>query len=80
MSDGNEGYEMTPRPADISRQRSASGNGAELAESTGRSNSGVGYAQFEGDMRRSNTTGRKVGETLKRRFGSLRKSKKTTDI
>jgi hypothetical protein len=38
------------------------------------------YSEFESDMRRSNTTGRRVGEGLKKRFGSLRRSKKNAEI
>jgi len=37
------------------------------------------YSEFEGSMRRSNTTGKKVGEGLKKRFDHLRKSKKPAD-
>jgi hypothetical protein len=46
------------------------------------------YAQTESapmrmpqaDMQRSNTTGRKVGEGLKKRFGSIRRGKKTAEV
>lgn len=34
------------------------------------------YTDFENEMRRSNTTGRGIGEGLKRRIGSLRKGRK----
>lgn len=36
------------------------------------------YSDFENDMKRSNSTGARIGEGLKKRFGSLRKSKKVT--
>jgi hypothetical protein len=36
----------------------------------------MSYAQFENDMRRSNTVGGRLGG-LKRRLGSLRRTKKT---
>lgn len=73
MSDGNFAYEMqTPSASAASRQRSASGNRADLLV-------GKPALNAESGMSRSNTTGRKVGEGLKRRFGSLRRNKKTTD-
>jgi hypothetical protein len=36
------------------------------------------YKDFESNRQRSNSTGVKISEGLKRRFGSLRKSKKAT--
>jgi hypothetical protein len=38
--------------------------------------------EIENDMKRSNTTGRRMGEGLRKRFGSLRRSKNktTTDV
>lgn len=78
MSDGNSAYEMQPsksRP-EASRQRSASGSHADLNKPTG---SSLKYSEFEDGMRRSNTTGRRVGEGLRKRFGTLRKSKRTTE-
>jgi hypothetical protein len=73
MSDGNFAYEMqTPSAPAATRQRSASGNRADLLVSKSALNA-------ESGVSRSNTTGRRVGEGLKRRFGSLRRSKKTAD-
>ncbi|PMD61394.1 uncharacterized protein K444DRAFT_611646 [Hyaloscypha bicolor E] len=71
LSDGNS-YEMQPQNgSSASRQRSASGSHPGNA---------LNYSEFEGQVRRSNTTGRRVGEGLKRRFGSLRRSKKTSEV
>jgi len=67
---GDEGIELTTR----SRNKSAS----RADESVVASGSGTGnqsYADLDGDMRRSNTTGRKLSGGLKKRFGSLRKHK-----
>ncbi|KAH8679909.1 hypothetical protein BGZ60DRAFT_400926 [Tricladium varicosporioides] len=83
MSDGNNTYEMKPqghlRPGS-SRQRSASSNHAESLTVGRPTGNDVRYSGFEGDIQRSNTTGRRVGEGLKKRFGSLRRSKKTADV
>jgi hypothetical protein len=76
---GNNSYEMQPQST-MNRQRSASNSNVEPSSSSKPSGSLLRYADFEGDMRRSNTTGRRMGEGLKRRFGSLRKSKKTTEV
>jgi len=38
------------------------------------------YSQYESEMRRSNTTGNRVGEGLKKRFGTLRRKKKTVEV
>jgi hypothetical protein len=46
-----------------------------VAKPTG---TGHQYGDFENDIRRSNSTGMRFGEGLKKRFGSLRKSKKAT--
>lgn len=71
LSEDNS-YEMQPQNgSSSSRQRSASGS---------HPGNDMNYSQFEGQVRRSNTTGRRVGEGLKRRFGSLRRSKKTSEI
>jgi hypothetical protein len=84
MSDGNS-YEMqTPKRKPVPfRERSASGNNADLLGLSKATGSGTSYSEFEGDMRRSNTTGRRVGEgirgDLKRRWGSLRRSKKKAE-
>ena len=67
-----------PRPA-----RATSGDGREYvagkdmtAIASGSSSNAMSYADYEKDLRRSNTTGGKLGG-LKRRLGSLRRSKKT---
>jgi hypothetical protein len=83
MSDGPSTYEMQPSTRlTTSRLRSESGNGADLVESAKPIERGnpMKYAEFESDMRRRNPTGRKVGEGLKKRFGSLRRSKKTASV
>jgi len=80
MADGNIAYEMQPpkNKFGVSRQRRASGSHADM--SNDKSVKTVSDpSEFESDMRRSNTTGRRVGEGLKKRFGSLRKSKRTTE-
>lgn len=78
LSDGDSAYEMqTPKHGpEASRQRSASGSRADISKPSG---SELRYSQFEGDMRRSNTTGRKVGEGLKKRFGTLRRMKRNSE-
>ncbi|PQE29963.1 Pal1 cell morphology protein [Rutstroemia sp. NJR-2017a WRK4] len=69
-----DGYEMQTPRSNNSRQRSASGSHDTLGKST--ANNSMSYVDFEGGMRRSNSTGKKVGEGLKRRFGSLRRTLK----
>lgn len=89
MPDGNSAYEMQPQSSlGASRRRSASGSHADFVSGSANGNGGKGALasvlreqEAEGSVRRSHTTGKKVGEGLKRRFGSLRKSKnKTTDV
>ncbi|KAH6669324.1 hypothetical protein B0J14DRAFT_116905 [Halenospora varia] len=83
MSDGNKAYEMQPQGhlrLGSSHQRSASGNHADLLTVGRPTGNDVRYPGSEGDIRRSNTTGRRVGEGLKKRFGSLRRSKKTAEV
>lgn len=63
----------------ISRQRSASGTNEHLMGARKPTGNSLTYSQFENDMRRSNTTGGRLGEGLKKRFGSLRRSKKAVD-
>lgn len=65
---------MQPARSRSAGQRSASAMADETQRSTA-SNS-MSYAQFENDMRRSNTVGGRLGG-LKRRLGSLRRTKKT---
>jgi hypothetical protein len=80
LSDGNS-YEMQPQNGSSSTsQRSASGSNAEIISNGEPSGNAMRYSDFEGEVRRSNTTGRRVGEGLKRRFGSLRRSKKTSEV
>ena len=82
LSDDNSAYEMQPRSKpEASRQRSASGSNV-CMEPVGRGTaSALRFEEAEGSVRRSNTTGRRVGEGLKRRFGSLRRGKnKTTGV
>jgi hypothetical protein len=77
VSEGNENaYEMQP----ATRQRSASGSNAMNSGSGSPVGNVMKYSGFESDMRRSNTTGRRVGEGLKKRFGSLRRSKKNDEV
>jgi len=80
MPDGNIAYEMQPpkNKLGVSRQRRASGSHADMGNDKS-AKIVSNPSEFEGDMRRSNTTGRRVGEGLKKRFGSLRKSKRTTE-
>lgn len=71
LSEGNS-YEMQPQNGSFSsRQRSSSGS---------QPGNAMNNSEFEGQVRRSNTTGRRVGEGLKKRFGSLRRSKKTSEV
>lgn len=82
MSDGDSAYEMTTPRARPTTTRTRSGGyeavDNEAAASTGNSND-MRYGQFESSMRRSNTTGGKM-DGLKRRLGSLRRSKKTAEV
>lgn len=66
------------RPAASSRQRSVSGSNvdADRAGSSKQTGRVLSYKDFENDMRRSNSTGSKLTEGLKRRFGSIRRGKK----
>jgi len=81
-SNGSNSYEMQPRNRPTSnRQRSASGSNTTFVNPSNGESSGnaMSYSQYEGDMRRSNTTGGKITGGLKKRFGSLRRSKKTSE-
>jgi len=80
VSDDNS-YEMQPqtRP-DANRQRSASGTNEHLTGARQSTGNSLTYSQHENAMRRSNTTGGRLGEGLKKRFGSLRRSKKVADV
>jgi len=79
VSEG-QGYEMQPqrRRPGIVNQRSVSGNNIHEYAQVGSPTSKM--PQSDLNVQRSNTTGRRVGEGLKKRFGSLRKSKKTTEV
>jgi len=85
VSDGHSEYEMQTqlRPHN-NRQRSVSGNEADLSRASGSNSQGstLGVPGFDVDayMQRSNSTGRSVGGGLKKRFGSIRRSKKTADV
>ena len=80
MSDGESGYEMQPQARPTSTHlRSASGSRAELVTSGRTTGNTMNNAQYERSMQRSNTTGKKFGEGLKKRFGSLRRSKNTEE-
>ena len=80
LSDGNSEYEMQTRTRpEASRRRSASGCNAGQGTA-----SALRAEEFGGgsvSVRRSNTTGRRVSEGLKKKFGSLRRRKnKTVDV
>jgi hypothetical protein len=77
LSDGNSAYEMQSRNPESSRQRSASGSYAD-AKIEGKATTSARQEEAESSVKRSNTTGRRVGEGLKKRFGSLRRSKNKT--
>ncbi len=77
-SDGHS-YEMQP-PNNRSSSSHLRSTSADLREPKA-SGSALSYSGFEGGsgMRRSNTTGSRFGEGIKRRFGSLRRSLKASD-
>ncbi|MCJ1405330.1 hypothetical protein MMC11_008557 [Xylographa trunciseda] len=62
VSDDNSAIEMTSRP------QSSDGNQRPVSN-------GQSYGEWENDVRRSNTTGRKSSNRLTRRIGSLRKTR-----
>jgi hypothetical protein len=72
-----DAYEMRPGSnrswrGTSNHQRSSSQTGEGIS-------SGATYtATANGDLRRSNTTGNKISEGLKRRFGSLRRKKEVS--
>jgi hypothetical protein len=79
MSDGNQAFEMQKpgeRPGSSRQQRSESP--ADLA-SRGAAGNVLQRPGIESEVRRSNTTGRQVGERIRRRLGSLRRSLKSSD-
>jgi len=79
LSPDGRSYEMQPQRPGTGRQRSISGNHEDFRGSS-RPSAGAFLDVDNGDgMRRSNTTGRRIGEGLKRRFGSLRRNKNATD-
>jgi hypothetical protein len=78
VSDGGNSYEMQTPKARPPHHRTLSGGSSIGSDSYSPGNS-MRYADFESEMSRSKSTGRRVGEGLKRRLGSLRRSKKTTD-
>ena len=76
---GESAYEMQPRRERLSRQRRASGTNADITLSGKATTAVMRHDDFgEGSMRRSNTTGRRVAEGLKRGFGSLRRRQNKT--
>ncbi|CZR55293.1 uncharacterized protein PAC_05180 [Phialocephala subalpina] len=79
VSERTNSYEMQPGSG-LNRRRSTSGTDAELMSAGRPSGSALRNAGFDGDVRRHNSMGSRVGEGLKRRFGSLRRSKKTTEV
>jgi len=82
LSDGNSAYEMHTSRTRPTAHRSTSTNdrlAVPGASSSGADNN-LSYAQYETDMRRSNTTGNRISEGLKKRLGGLGRSKKTTDV
>lgn len=80
MPDGDSAYEMQTRNGpEASRQRSASGSHTDTPFGKGTA-SALRQDEFGSSMKRSNTTGRRMGEGLKKKFGSLRRGKgKTAD-
>lgn len=80
LATDSHSYEMQPRqrPA-AGRQRSISGNHEDFRGSSRPSGSALRETDLGNDMKRSNTTGRRLGEGLKRRFGSLRRSKQPSE-
>lgn len=83
-SDSNgSAFEMQPnsnkhlRPG-ANRLRSISGDNVNTGRAgpSNASGNSMRYSDFESDMKRSNSTGARIGEGLKKRFGSLRRSKK----
>ncbi|KAH7391413.1 hypothetical protein BKA64DRAFT_677519 [Cadophora sp. MPI-SDFR-AT-0126] len=79
LSPDSRSYEMQPQRPGTGRQRSISGNHEDFRGSS-RPSAGAFLDVDNGDgMRRSNTTGRRIGEGLKRRFGSLRRNKNATE-
>ena len=74
----NNGYLAPNRPQMTTRASSGDGR---VYMTTGKTSAiaevnGMSYREFEKDLRRSNTTGGKLGG-LKRRIGSSRRSKKS---
>jgi hypothetical protein len=72
---------QTRSKPEASHQRSASGSSADIGNGAKGTAVRLEQTEAEGSVRRSHTTGRRVGEGLKRRFGSLRRGKnKTADV
>ncbi|KAG9232642.1 hypothetical protein BJ875DRAFT_466215 [Amylocarpus encephaloides] len=82
LSDGALAYEMQPQRPRLNLQSSVSGQDSttSIRPANTANNKGMLHADYEADVRRSNTSGRGVGEGLKKRFGSLRRSKKTAEV
>ncbi|KAK2625565.1 hypothetical protein QTJ16_004877 [Diplocarpon rosae] len=76
LSPDSHSYEMQPRQRPASgRQRSTSGNHEDFRGINRPSGTALRETDLGNDMRRSNTTGRRIGEGLKKRFGSLARIK-----
>ncbi|KAI9047711.1 hypothetical protein LZ554_008421 [Drepanopeziza brunnea f. sp. 'monogermtubi'] len=78
MSDEPQSFEMQPpkhRPANGGRQRSVSGDHEDFRRGAGRHPGSFLRVPDSNDMNRSNSTGRRIGEGLKKRFGNLRTNK-----
>ncbi|CAL3972436.1 hypothetical protein PZA11_004445 [Diplocarpon coronariae] len=76
VSPDSHSYEMQPRQRPASgRQRSTSGDHEDFRGINRPSGTALRETDLGNDMRRSNTTGRRIGEGLKKRFGDLRRIK-----
>jgi hypothetical protein len=83
VSEGNpSAYEMQPprtRP-ETHRLRSSDQVSSTSKLPSSVAGNSMKYSEFETDMRQRNTTGQKMSDGLKKRFGSLRKRKQTTEV
>ncbi|CZT46939.1 uncharacterized protein RSE6_07453 [Rhynchosporium secalis] len=80
LSPDARSYEMQPQRPGAGRQRSVSGNHEDFRAYSRPSASAFQAVDGGGDqMQRSNTTGKRIGEGLKKRFGSLRRNKDTAE-
>ncbi|KAL2063507.1 hypothetical protein VTL71DRAFT_5312 [Oculimacula yallundae] len=80
VSPDGRSYEMQPqRRPGAGRQRSISGNHEDFRGSNRPSAGAFQSVDGGNQMQRSNTTGKRIGEGLKRRFGSLRRGKNASE-